>query len=532
MMTKYFHTMICTICLTCSIVSCNDYLEVDPANGIKTDNFYQNESQVDNALTGLYGTLKPLPKYLFAMSEIRSDNVWVLTDTKQNDYADVATFNANGLLTDNIVKGCWSDYFKTVATANMLLQKIDEVTFTKEEVRTQYIAEARFIRALAYFDLVRFFGRVPLTTTALTTEEAFQLGQSEASEVYEQVIVPDLQFAVNNLAEVAFDCKNGKHSERVSQTAAKALLGKVYLTMAGFPLYQESKKTQAASLFKEVIDYANTNSKYWASDMDAWNNMWIHENDNKYSIFEIQYITAADEGNPMVTISVPSNPGTDWCGNNLVTGTHLYIEKGLQMHYIELNEDGKSYKDQRTDGTMNTKETVDEEGNISTSTGNTFYVKFFESRVKRAKLGYSDMDADIIDRTYWPQNYPILRLEDVMLLYAECVGRTEEGYEMVNKIRRRAGLVEIEDLSEEEFQEAVANERRYELAEEGHRWFDLVRQNKYVETLKAMFINDDTTTSGTYAAFANRVTKDMYLYPIPQSQIEVREGLYTQNPGY
>ena len=77
-----------------------------------------------------------------------------------------------------------------------------------------------------------------------------------------------------------------------------------------------------------------------------------------------------------------------------------------------------------------------------------------------------------------------------------------------------------------------ANERRYELAEEGHRWFDLVRQNKYVETLKAMFINDDTTTSGTYAAFANRVTKDMYLYPIPQSQIEVREGLYTQNPGY
>lgn len=532
MMTKYFHTMICTICLACSIVSCNDYLEVNPANGIKADNFYQTESQVDNALTGLYGTLKPLPKYLFVMSEIRSDNVWVLTDTKQNDYADVATFNANGLLTDNIVKGCWADYFKTVATANMLLQKIDEVTFTKEEVRTQYIAEARFIRALAYFDLVRFFGRVPLTTTALTTEEAFQLGQSEASEVYEQVIVPDLRFAIDNLAEVAFDCKNGKHSERVTQIAAKALLGKVYLTMAGFPLYQEGKKAQATNLFKEVIDYADTNSKYWAPDMNAWNNMWIHENDNKYSIFEIQYITAADEGNPMVTLSVPSNPGTEWCGNNLVTGTHLYIEKGLQMHYIELNEDGKSYKDQRTDGTMNTKETVDEEGNISTSTGNTFYVKFFESKVKRAKLGYSDMDAEIIDRTYWPQNYPILRLEDIMLLYAECVGRTEEGYEMVNKIRRRAGLVEIEDLSEEEFQEAVANERRYELAEEGHRWFDLVRQNKYVETLKAMFINDDTTTSGTYAAFANRVTKDMYLYPIPQSQIEVREGLYTQNPGY
>lgn len=119
-----------------------------------------------------------------------------------------------------------------------------------------------------------------------------------------------------------------------------------------------------------------------------------------------------------------------------------------------------------------------------------------------------------------------------MLLYAECVGNTEEGYEMVNKIRNRAGLEEIYDLGADEFQKAVANERRYELAEEGHRWFDLVRQNKYVETLKNMFINDDNTVNGTYAAFASRVTADMYLYPIPQSQIEVREGLYQQNPGY
>ena len=142
------------------------------------------------------------------------------------------------------------------------------------------------------------------------------------------------------------------------------------------------------------------------------------------------------------------------------------------------------------------------------------------------------MDADILDRTYWPQNYPIIRLEDIMLLYAECIGATDEGYEMINKIRERAGMDELSGLSEEDFQEAVANERRYELAEEGHRWFDLVRQNKYVETLRQMFIDDDTTVSGTYAAFATRVTKDMYLYPIPQSQIEVRVGLYTQNPGY
>ena len=527
---RYILTMLTAVF---GLISCDDYLKVDPTNAIKVDNFYQTSSQIDDALNGLYGTLKPLPKYLFVMSEMRSDNVWVYTDTKQNDYADVATFNANGLLTDNIVKTCWADYFTTVAAANTFIEKTEACEdFTNEAAKTQYLAEARFIRALAYFDLVRFFGRVPMATKALTVNEAFELGQSETTELYSQLIVPDLQYAVEHLAENAFDWLNATHPERVTQVAAKALLGKVYLTMAGFPLYETDKKPLATALFKEVLDYADSKGKYWAADMNEWNHMWMHENDNKYYIFEIQYIASAGEGNSMVTLSVPGSLGTEWCTKNLATGTHLYVEKGLQRHYIEKDAITGVYYDQRVDGTLNLKESQTDDGTIVTSTSDTFYVKFFESKVKRAKLGYSDMDAQIVDRTYWPQNYPIIRLEDVMLLYAECVGNTTEGYNMVNKIRQRAGLPELSGLSEEAFQEAVANERRYELAEEGHRWFDLVRQNKYVETLKAMFINDDTTVSGQYSVFANRVTEDMYLYPIPQSQIEVRAGLYTQNPGY
>lgn len=512
--------------------ACSDYLEVEPTNAIRTNAFYSTESQVDQALSGLYGSLKPLPQYLFTMSEMRSDNIWITADVKQNDYVDIATFNANGLLTDNLVKNCWAAYYKTVAAANTLLEKIEDVTFENETVKYQYKAEIRFIRALAYFDLVRFFGNIPAATKSLTTDEAFSLGQSPAKDIYEQIIVPDLLFAIENLGETAIDFLGATHSERVTKTAAQALLGKVYMTMAGFPLNDTAKKSQAVSLLEEVINYATANNKYWARDMNEWNHMWIHENDNKYFIFEVQYIAEKDEGNPMVSLSVPSNPGTEWCARSLVTGTHVYIEKGLQSHFIERNEETGEYIDLRIGGTMNTRTSKGEDNEDFTPTGSTFYVKFFENRLKRAELGYTDMDATIVDRSYWPQNYPILRLEDVMLLYAECVGNTEKGYEMINKIRSRAGLEELDGLSSEEFQEAVANERRYELAEEGHRWFDLVRQNKYVETLKNMFINDDTTVSGTYAAFASRVTADMYLYPIPQSQMEVREGLYQQNPGY
>ena len=435
-------------------------------------------------------------------------------------------------LTANMVKNCWADYYTTIASANTLIDKMEDVNFTDEDVKNQYRAEARFIRALAYFDLVRFFGNIPAAVHALTTEEAFSLGQSSEREIYEQIIVPDLEYAVKHLAETAVDFLGATHSERVSNIAARGLLGKVYLTMAGFPLYQTDKKVLAQQLLKEVIDYAAETGKFWAEDINEWNHMWIHENDNKYFIFEIQYIAEKGEGNPMVSLSVPSNPGTEWCARSLVTGTHVYIENGLQQHFIQRSSDTDEYIDLRIGGTMNTRTSKGEDNEDFTPTGSTFYVKFFENKLKRAELGYSDMDATIVDRSYWPQNYPILRLEDVMLLYAECVGPTVEGYEMVNSIRRRAGLEELSDLSEQEFQIAVDNERRYELAEEGHRWFDLARHNQYVETMRQMFINDDKTVNGTYKAFASRVTKDMYLYPIPQSQLEVRKGLYTQNAGY
>ncbi|MBQ7427421.1 MAG: RagB/SusD family nutrient uptake outer membrane protein [Prevotella sp.] len=514
------------------LISCSNYLDVEPSNALRTDSYYSSQSQVNDALNGLYGVIKPIAKYQFCLSEMRSDNIWITADVKQNDYVDISTFNANGLLTDATIRTAWADYYTIVAAANTLLEKIDGVTFSDETVKTQYKAEARFIRALAYFDLVRFFGNIPLALNTLTTNEAFALGQSDAKTIYEQAIVPDLQFAVENLADVAKDFLGTTHPERATKIAAKALLGKVYLTMSGFPLNQADKKALATSLFKEVIDYADANDKYWAADMDKWDNMWIHENDNKYFIFEIQYIAEKDEGNPMVTLTAPSNPGTEWCALNLITGTHIYIERGLQNHYIERDEVTNEYIDKRITGTMNTRTGTGEDNEAYTPTGNTFFVKFFENKLKRASLGYSDMDAQIVDRTYWPQNYPLIRLEDIMLLYAECVGATEEGYIMLNKIRNRAGLPSLIGLSEGEFQTAVANERRYELAEEGQRWHDLVRHNTYVETIKAMFENDDTTVDGTYKAFMSRVTADMYLYPIPQSQIEVRAGLYKQNPGY
>lgn len=510
--------------------SCSDALDITPTEQITSKNFYKTDAQMDQALTGVYSRLLVIPQYLFTMSEVKSDNIYVGADNKLSDIVNNATLNSAGIKTEAENLNCWANLFKVVVAANIVLDKIDAVNFAQSpEAKVQYKAEARMLRAYAYFLLAQLYGNVPLATTQVSVEEAFQLKQSGQKDIYEKVIIPDLLYAVENLAEKPFNYKGADNTGHVTRLAAKALLGKVYLTMAGFPLEQTDKKELAIPLFKEVIDkaYNDGNGTAWTKNIDEWNAMWVHENDDKYFLWEIEYAISNGLGNPVTPVSVSSNIGVKWCTDGLTTGVHTYIEHNLQMHYFRQDDEGNyEVEDLRAPFTFNLQETVDDEGNTIIGTGNTFYTKMFEHRMKRASLGLSDMDAQILTRTYWPQNFPILRVEDIMLLYAECVGGTSEGYKMLNAIRQRAGLPAYSGLSAKAFDEAVQNERRYELAEEGHRWFDLVRRNEYQEKLRAMF------TSYGELSLLSRVNKNIYLYPIPQAQMEIREGLYQQNPGY
>ena len=181
-------------------------------------------------------------------------------------------------------------------------------------------------------------------------------------------------------------------------------------------------------------------------------------------------------------------------------------------------------------------ESSSSDDDIIASDGDAFMPKFFEHKVKRSTYGYADMDDQIVDRTYWPQNFPILRLEDVMLLYAECVGKAE-GLPLLNLIHSRAMDYSYpSSLSESRFQQYVMEERRIELLGEGHRWFDEVRNKTFVNDIKAKFEyyreNCDRNHSPKYSVYANQVTVNGRYYPIPLSQMQVRDGLYTQNDGY
>lgn len=518
------------ICLGLFFSSCNDWLDVTPVDTRTSENFYQTPSQLEQAIIGIYNGLMPLSEYSWMMSEIRSDNVWVPYKLgKQRDYVDIACFNSN-ITTISTISNAWNDLYEIIARANLFLSKVDQVEFSADldNVKKQFIGEAKFLRGLAYFELVRYFGRIPVVLEPISIEKAMTIKQSETVEVYENAIIPDLQDAISSLMNEPLNYAGKSASAgRATLSAAQSLLGRVYLTMAGFPIQDESKKDLAKELFKEVIDYSDANNhKFWAKDMDEWNKMWISENDNKYHIFEIQYMAANGYGNPMVPASVPSVSPVYTAVKLL--GNTVYCEKSLDKILTQKDENDE-FIDQRCHGTIETGNMVDEDGRPYT--GEDFYVKLFEHNVKRKELGYSDISSQIVDRNYFPTNYPLIRLEDVMLMYAEITGPTE-GKEYVDRIRTRAGLPALdENITPANFADSVDIERRRELASEGIRWHDIVRQGRFKPLLQEMFKRYASEGDETYNLYL-RVKDGTYLYPIPDAQMKVKEGLYEQNAAY
>lgn len=503
------------------LFSCEEWLDVDSPSSRLTKDFFQTPVQAEQALLGVYNGLLPLPESILLMSDGRSDDVWTEpADDKQRDYVDISIFNPN-IYTASTINSAWNDLYKIVARANLFLEKIEELEFDTDgevDVKATFMAEARFLRAYAYFDLVRYFGRVPISLRSLTADEAMSTPQSEAVEVYEQVILPDLLYAVEHMQEDAYT-SDGKTAEagRATLIVAKALLGRVYLTMAGYPLQDTEKAALAQTVLKEVIDYADASGKYWAKDGEEWKRIWISDNDNKYHIFEIQYVAEKDYGNPLVFMAVP-NVGTDYIGIQM-SGNRITCETAL----------GELYAENKAD--IRYEATVDPDKN--------YFTKFFEHKIKRKELGYGDIDGLIVDRTYFPINYPLIRLEDVMLMYAELVGPTAEGIKQVNRIRTRAGLAELTAAQKtaDAFQQCVEDERRRELAFEGIRWHDLVRHNTYIEKVQAKFMRKATDEKGniirpTYLNYVKNVREGTYIYPIPDTQMKAKEGLYQQNAAY
>ena len=475
--------------LIIAATSCSDFLEEDPASTMVVDNFYKTEADADAAIVGVYDGLNDqwniYYRGVYMLAELTTDNA-ECGQGVANQFIFALNDYTYGPVNDRI-ETLYTSVYKTIANANVAVDKIPTIAFNDAK-KNRLIGEARFVRALLYFNMVRLFGEVPLVLHQVTALDQANTPRTPVAEVYAQII-SDLEFAEQNL-----DATNtAANAGRAVKSAATGLLAKVYLTRK-----EDAKARDKAKQVLEDAQFGLLNSYF---DVFTPANRF-----NKELIFAVQNKGNTGAANgfgmalflPRSTIKLAS--GGTVAGNSADVPTQEFYDSFVAG-------------DLRRDRTFFTS--YDAGGGLATFRPH--WYKFFDPSAI-ATLGEGTL------------NYPVLRYADLLLTYAEAInnidGPTTEAVEAVNKVRRRAfgkaidqpdGDVDLAGLDETTFADAILAERRWEFGFENHRWFDLVRTGKLVSTMRA---------KGN-----TKIEEYHTLFPIPQRERDVNKGL-SQNDQY
>jgi len=506
-------------CVSCS----NDFITLNPPSELNADGFYKTEADMNQAVLSAYGKLRELynGRYI-RLGEIRSDNTtfsWLAGNPANEKGIDEF---ASPLLPENsYMHDTWNHSYNLILRCNLVIGRIDDITFNNEKVKMQYKAEAMFLRALMYFYMNRIFGGYGLNGELLgvvkvdkeiTQAEAYELGRVSLQEMYD-LVVEDLKFAAANLPESYSSVDVG----RVTRSGATAMLGKVYMTMAGYPLNKGNEYyTKSIEQFKTVIN----DSRF--SLVPSYKDLFEVSNKNtSESLFEIQYKKGAPEG----------LTGSPWNNN--------FAPRFSDKEVVLVGDKGGV--NAPTQDMSDAYETGDPRKYVCMRDGWT-NAKTGAWETDKYVCKYYDVSTSKDDND---NNWIELRLADVYLLYAEALVRTggdkQEAIMYVNKIRERArntpGDPEIaapadllKDLALSDYSSddalllAIEKERRIELAFENHRWFDLVRTGRAKEVMITEQRKDG------YPEFT--WSDDALAYPIPMTVMQSNPEKIIQNKGY
>lgn len=477
--------------------SCNkDFLDTVPISNQSETGFYKTENDIIQAVSGVYNKLLGFPDVNnIYLSECRSSNYYVDRQDAARDYFSISAFEVTPAL--GTLQTAWTNDYELIERANQVLDRIDDIPFSDTTKRSRLKGECKFLRALSYFELVKVFGGVPLIDKVVSSQEALSYGRVGADTIY--------NFIVKELTEAAIllpKSYTGADKGRATKWAALGLLGKAYLYMAGYPLLKTENYAKAVTALKEVLNAEN--------QADGWKfaatyaEIFKTASDNKYSLFEVQYLSGGKGlGNPVPGEVIPLDMDTK------ITPYGSYYMQGFPSDdLINSFETGDKRKFVILDTVYRNRSGV--------MTKRNYFKKYLDSTAASSILSSSD----------WGINFPLLRPEDVMLMYAEAVnetgGPTTEAVTLVNRIRTRAGLATIDAPSQTDFKLIIERERRHELAWEGQYWGDLVRTGRCLDVMNPWLQQN----------YQINMDANKFIYPIPQSEIQIKPGLYTQNPGY
>ena len=474
------------------VSSCKDsFFEVTPRGQLTAENFFQTQEHAMLATNAVYNVMRNWEIHVFAYvgcTDILSDD----SDKGSEPNDAVFLLEMDNLLFDaaNIApKTLWDGYYRAIFRANIAIERIPEIKMDVA-LQNRLIAESKFLRAYFYFNLVRWFGDLPLVTKQLTQDD-FKQSRAKTADVYAQIIT-DLKAAIDVLPE------KSKYSTddlgRATKGAARGLLAKVYLTAKDY-----------ANAEKYANDLINSNEYALLAD---YNTIFTREGENAAeSIFEVQATVStdrADGGSQFNEVQgVRGTPNLGWGFNRPSDSFVLEFEPGDPRRDATILYEGEALPDGSAIVERNPR--------------------VFNARFNQKAW----VPTHPATNGSGPGNIRLLRYADVLLIASEAAnenGKTADALKYLNLVRKRARgantniLPDVTTTDKAQLRDKIWHERRVELGMEQHRWFDLVRTGR---AEAAMIKNGKSFTKNKHE-----------LLPIPQAEIDLSSGTLLQNPGY
>lgn len=453
-----------------SIISCDDYIDLENENAVSENNFYDSKENFIVGLNGCYSTLRAPIAFEWMLTEIRSDNTFLnnygTTNPQNLQIINNDVFEAPSF--DLFIQQYWATSYSSIKNINGLATAL-ETTYNKSTGTIDYnlldeplpltdlerkriSGEASFMRAHHYFNLVRTYGGVFLVDKIISPEEALLIPRSSETDIY-NFIIADLKNAVQNCSSTVSTASNGVGAS-ITKWAAEALLAKVYLTLG--------QKGNALPLLTDIIT-SSGHSLVTAGTTPYADVFSAGKELNSEIIFAIRFQSGGlGYGSPLSNLFSPIT-------NQNITG--LVYPTGTRGGYNNPTPElymSYASTDKRRDFNIKTKLAVTPEAQL-----------YWSGKHNIAVSVLNDSELD----------WPVLRYSDVLLMYCEAVGvynTTTLGY--LNQVHTRSvstALTASDVDTQAKYEKAVADERRWEFAMENQRWFDLLRFNTTMPTVNA-----------------------------------------------
>lgn len=543
--------------------SCSNLLDEEAQSEIDKTKFMNNASEAEIVLLGVYRNMVTDGMYGYNLS-LMFDLSTDLSQCEGNAFTSFREIPTNAFSPSNAsIQDTWAMLYNSIYNANDFIEtlesKVGSFPQADKGLAKIYLAEARGLRGMYYFELVRWYGNIVLMkNTAQSKQHPSTFVQADPKEVY-AFIEQDLLFAAENLPYAADDSYRKNNSFRFSRGTALGLLTKVYATWAGYPVQDKSKWERAALTAQLLIESGKHGllTNYEELWENTCNGVW----NPKESLMEVSFYA------PTVTGSNSEDP----CGRigkwNGVSTTEIAGIRGRNagnvkvVHTFALDWRTK-VNDLRRDLSIANYKYAPNKMLLTKNDKNTEEQAIADdldpAKGQSAKQNYTPAKWDtekyvksgnaLLNNDKSNVNWYILRYSDVLLLYAEALnewkaGPTTAAYEAVNMVRRRGYGLPISNasslsdlpanMSQSEFEAAVRQERAYELAFEGHRRQDLVRWGIYYETVSetAQLLVDWYSNANYTAKQFTRKNKHE-LFPIPQRDYDLMQPNCKQNQGW